>query len=323
MRRHAVLLLLVACTGCRAIDRRDATPFLVDNARLLTPAQAARIEEYHRQLLADLDVHFAIVTLDAPAASIERTAEKLFADYAVGSRTRGARGLLLVVDPVKGQTRIETGYDLEAAFPDGFVGYIQREQMGPYYAAGQPADGVVAAVELLVGRLMASPDARVPSQIAEKPVYLSGGGGANAQPAAVAESLATAQDTSGRFGAQPSAAAAFETYLAVLAAGNRSPQLGIYASETRRMLSQRIVTPAQQRNELAAIRAVESSRTMTVDGSLAVIRFPASREVPPYFLRREADGWTIDLAAAARIIGFDQLNRWYVRDPKSEFAFGL
>jgi hypothetical protein len=45
--------------------------------------------------------------------------------------------------------------------------------------------------------------------------------------------------------------------------------------------------------------------------------------VPPYFLRRQANGWTIDLATASRVIGFDQLNQWYVRDTSTEFAFGL
>jgi hypothetical protein len=39
--------------------------------------------------------------------------------------------------------------------------------------------------------------------------------------------------------------------------------------------------------------------------------------------RRDDAGWTIDLASTARIIGFDRMNRWFVRDRNTEFAFGL
>jgi hypothetical protein len=85
----------------------------------------------------------------------------------------------------------------------------------------------------------------------------------------------------------------------------------------------RRITDRQQRSELAAIQAVNARRLLTERGDLAVIRFVDAPWVPPYFFRGQPGGWTIDLAATSHVIGFDRSNRWYVRDPNTEFAFGL
>lgn len=103
----------------------------------------------------------------------------------------------------------------------------------------------------------------------------------------------------------------------------KDPGLGVYSPETRKLLGARRITDGQQRSELAEIQAVYAGRILTERGDLAVIRFSDARRVPPYFFRRQPAGWTIDLAATSRVIGFDRSNQWYVRDPNSEFAFGL
>jgi hypothetical protein len=131
-----------------------------------------------------------------------------------------------------------------------------------------------------------------------------------------------AQRSASDFGPQSSPEAAFAAYLRVLEEGVRSPDLGLYTPATRDLLRARVVTRTQQRNELAAIRTVHGTRTVRQQGDLAVIRFD-SRQVPPYFLRRQRDGWTLDLAAASRVIRFDQRNQWFIDDRTTEFAFGF
>jgi hypothetical protein len=131
------------------------------------------------------------------------------------------------------------------------------------------------------------------------------------------------QVSTASFGPQPSADAAFAAYLRVLEDGIRDADLGLYSPETRKLLRARRITEQQRTNELAAIRAVYPTRVVVEQGALAVIKFPGSTLVPPYFFRHEPGGWTIDLAVANGIIGFDQLNRWYVRNARSEFAFGF
>lgn len=126
-----------------------------------------------------------------------------------------------------------------------------------------------------------------------------------------------------QYGPQASVDAAFSTYVRLLENHVADPHLGIYSPETQKFLESRRITEAQQRNELTEIQAVYSRRTIMEAGDLAVMRFSGSTRVPPYFFRKRATGWTIDLSATSRVIGFDQSNQWYVRDPRNEFAFGL
>ena len=127
-----------------------------------------------------------------------------------------------------------------------------------------------------------------------------------------------------RFAAQPSPDAAFAAYVEVLRQGVTSPDLALYAPETRAWLRDRRITRSMQRSELAVLEAAAPSRRVRDDGaSRAVVCFPGHPEAPPYFLRRSAEGWTIDLMVMSRVIAFDRANRWAVRDPNSQFAFGL
>ena len=105
-------------------------------------------------LLRDLDIHFKAVFLVGRGGDIDRTAVELFDRYRLGMQTRAARGVLLVVDPVGQQVRLEIGYDLEGLFPDGFVGRVEEEQMAPFFAAGRIGAGVAAMVGLLVARAL-------------------------------------------------------------------------------------------------------------------------------------------------------------------------
>jgi hypothetical protein len=150
-------------------------------------------------------------------------------------------------------------------------------------------------------------------------VLISGVGGSHC-PLLAQPDTAQAADS---YPAQPTVEAALGTYLRVLQNRVKDPSLGIYSAATRELLRGRPVSDAQQRAEFAAIQRVQDGRLVREEGIRAVISFPASRQVPPYFFRRESGGWTIDLATASRVIGFDQSNEWYVRNPDNEFAFGL
>jgi hypothetical protein len=317
----ALLFLLLLLPAC---ELPWTETFLSDQARLLTDAQSNRIKAYHEKLLEDLDIHFCVVILKETPALIEEKADELFKSYSLGSKTRGAKGLLLIIDPQGRQTRIETGYGLEPMFPDAFVSYIQNQQMAPFYKAGRVPEGIEATVELLVAQAMKAIDANDydPAEIHERLPQYSGGAGANAL---LAESNTQTMPAvaSGDYGPQPSADAAFSEYLLVLENRVRNPSLGLYSEETQTLLRTRLITEAQQGNELSEIRAVYETRSVKERGDFAVIQFSGSRRVPPYFFRKRGDAWTIDLSAASRLIGFDHLNQWCIRDKNSEFSFAF
>ena len=145
-----LLLLLLAASGCK--DKNDTALFVDDQANLLSSEQRDRIVRINKKLLEDIDIHFLVVTLDTPALDLDAKAVDLFEDRELGKKTGGARGMLFLVDPEGKAVRLETGFDLEGIFTDAFTGYVEREQMLPFFAAGRIAPGIEATVELLVAR---------------------------------------------------------------------------------------------------------------------------------------------------------------------------
>ena len=130
------LLLALVC-GCSSGNDR----FVEDPAGLLDTPARVRLAGYHAVLLRDLDIHFKAVFLAGRSGDIDRTAVELFDHYRLGMQTRAARGVLLVVDPVGQQVRLEIGYDLEGVFPDGFVGRRRRHHGNPSGAVSETRAG--------------------------------------------------------------------------------------------------------------------------------------------------------------------------------------
>ena len=90
-----------------------------------------------------------------------------------------------------------------------------------------------------------------------------------------------------------------------------------------RALLQRGYSGGQQSREGSVLsRAIDQAQTV-VNGDLAVIVFATSDEASPYFLRRGAEGWQVDLASMARYIGFDAENHWYIRSTGHPYSFAF
>jgi uncharacterized protein len=312
-----VTALLTACQ-----DKRE-TAFVDDRSGLLTPERVARLTNYHEKLLQDLDIHFQLTLLPESPGDLDQEAVQLFEDLQLGGTTNGARGVLLLVDPAGRQVRLEIGYDLEGVFPDGFVGYVEREQMAPFFAAGRVVDGVEATVELLVGRALGE----VPAELhgAVNLEHLSGGGGAriDLDIGTGTEAKPALEDRS-PYSAQPSPRQTLERYLDVLQQHVKDPELGIYTPETRAFFGQWLVTDAQQNNERKELKKRLPEVEERIAGDLAVLRFPvANRQTSPYLLRRAAEGWQLDMAAMSRLIGFNHKNQWFFRSRDHEFMFAF
>ena len=102
----AALLLALAVTAPAA-----GQDLVDDGADLLDDAEQAHLSEYHTYLLADHDIDYRVVTIEA-AEDIDLYAVRRFEDGAVGARSGTGRGLLLVVDPRQDRVRLEVGYAL-------------------------------------------------------------------------------------------------------------------------------------------------------------------------------------------------------------------
>ena len=317
---------LFTAVGCK--NNNDAYLFVDDQAELLSPEQRERIAALNQRLLEDLDIHFLVVTLESPAVDLDAKAVELFDARALGEKTSSARGMLFLVDPKGKAVRLETGYDLEGIFTDAFAGYVEREQMLPFFAAGRIAPGIEATVEMLVTRaLKANEDGddtlawngKTPKG------HLSGGGGAKTD-IHVGDQLPekSASPLARDFGPQPSPMQALDKYLQVLSQHIKDPDLGIYTPRTRDFFRQWVVTNAQQDNGLRSLERVVQAAETLVEDDLGVIRFPVEdRHASPYFLEKGDQGWMLDFYAMNQLIRFNHKNQWHFVKTEHKFSFAF
>lgn len=318
------ILLLVGREDIAGLfERGDAASAVDDRARVLEPAENARIAEYHAALRAAYDIDYRVLATDA-GANLEHTARDYFTAARVGSSSANGRGLLLVIDTADERVRLEVSTSLEGVYTDAFVSYVQNRQMAPFFAAGRVADGIVATTELIVGRAQ---ETQAAAGFAPAMPSRSMGGGASA-PAAIgapADTAAPLERPTQRVevaGLDPLQVVA--TYQERMAQRDARADLELYSSATVAMLRNWVVTPAQMDN------VARTYRRCTVDGvrirgDVAVVRYGLDeRQCAPYFLRREGAAWKLDLATLAAAIRFNHENEWrFQKPPPADYAFAF
>jgi len=324
----AVIFAVIFFILSGACRHESGSDFIDDNGNVLTVHEKGHIVLLCEKLLTDLDIHIKVVTLRESPPDINRRAVDIFADYKLGEKTRGARGILFLVDPEGKQVRLEIGCDLEPVFTDGFTGYIERGQMGPFFRSGRVGAGIEATIELLVGRAIAAAgiqDAGLKPDDSSEENHYSGGGGAVAGVEIGSGSPEKrAASSPEKYSAQPSPGMALRTYMEVLALHVNDPNLGLYTPETRAFFREWIVTDAQQDNSLRGLERVAGRGILSLQGDRAVIRFPVDdRNAPPYFFRKDSRGWMIDFITMNRAIRFNHKNQWFFHNTDHDFMFGF
>ncbi|ABA89311.1 protein of unknown function DUF477 [Syntrophotalea carbinolica DSM 2380] len=312
------LSLLQAACGDRYID---------DRAGLMGSDEQTRLRTFQDKLLQELDIELQVVVLDTSPGDLDDAAVTLFEKRGIGERTKGARGVLLLIDPAGRQVRMEIGYDLEGIFPDAFVGYIEQRQMAPFFEAGRIGAGIEATVELVVGKVLGAIDegSYAPAEEAGGLAHLSGGAGARSTVAIDSGIPAKPRlDDASGFAAQASPEQSLAVYLEVLRARVKDPELGLYSADTRAFFRKWLVTDAQQDNERRTLEAhIGQGQVLRHDGR-AVVRFPVTeRGAAPYFLIRGEEGWMLDFASMSILVGFNHRNQWHMRSLDHPFMFAF
>lgn len=323
-----VITLIVLSVDGRCLSREALPDFIDDRPGLLTQREKDRIARFHHALLNDLDIHIKVVVLETSCTDLDQEAVRLFQEYVPGTATRGAKGILFLVDPKGHQVRLEIGYDLEHIYTDGFIGYIERKQMVPFFQADRVGPGIEATVELLVGKALGAIDESTYTLQAERPRvgdHLSGGAGARTN--VTIGSRAPEKDSirpTHEFGPQHTPEETLKRYMTVLRLHIKDPDLGIYTAETQAFFRKWLVTDAQQDNELNSLVKIIDQGTLFQNGDRAVIRFPiANRQVPPYFFRCGPEGWMLDFASMTRLIRFNHRNQWFFTTKNHDFMFAF
>lgn len=145
-------LLIPAVHGETAFPAKPATNIYVqDFAGILTPETEARLLEIGYELDQKTTAQLAVVTVNSlENMTVEDFAIGLFREWGIGTKEKN-NGVLLLIAPTEGQSRIEVGYGLEGALPDGKTGRIQGEYMLPKFQAGDFDGGTTDGYLTLAG----------------------------------------------------------------------------------------------------------------------------------------------------------------------------
>ncbi len=288
--------------------RLDASQMVEDSAALLSDEERRHLGLVHELLRDDYAIDYRVVT--APSiADINRFAVERFEALLPGEA--GGGGMLLVIDPVTNLVRLEIGYALEGQFPDAFIAYIEQRQMVPFFQANRIADGILAASELVVTR---AKRAKAGSGTLGE-IWLEGSGGGGATSRARIDEGQDPVTWQGSNVFQPGAmpGVTLAAYFKAMAARNGDPGLPLYSVETKKMLQNWVMTPAQMDGLVAAYRNCQAEPAIfDAMQRLAVLRYPPlERACAPFFFVREGGGWLLDLTMMQRAIRFGRTNAWH------------
>jgi len=151
--RLAVVAVLAA--GCLSPAARadEATPpvpeyhgYVNDYAGVIAGPRAAQLERFLDQVHEKTGAQFAVLTVKSCAPeepSVYKT--RVFQTWGIGDKER-RDGLLLLVAIEERSLQFETGYGLEGTLPDGWEARMLRDLAVPRFRAGDPAEGITAAV---------------------------------------------------------------------------------------------------------------------------------------------------------------------------------
>jgi uncharacterized protein len=150
-RRLSVVVLLLATTAAPRAQE-DAVPippytgYVTDVAEVIGDERQAQLESFLDQLQQKTGVQFAVLTLASTAPEEPSTFKtRVFNAWGIGDAERDD-GLLLLIAMEQRQARFETGYGLEGTLPDGWQSRMIRDLLVPRFRAGEPEEGITAAV---------------------------------------------------------------------------------------------------------------------------------------------------------------------------------
>ena len=307
--------------------RMSSETRIFDNADLIKDKNSLDVHLKTLYTLADIDMVVVTVT-DLQGNNIDDVANKLLSNWKIGENTSGHKGILFLLSVDEEIVRFEIGYDLEWIYPDSFVGYIERDQMAPYFQSGRIQTGIAATLEMIIARANEEivtntydPDDKI-DNLSED--YYSGGAGAteNVQikTVTIPDKANYPDDIKSLFIPQPTPEDAFLLNIEKCKRHIRGYDFDLYTNETREISKNWAFTKAQMDNEVRDTRG--KTFRVFIKEELAIIVFePKYRNCPPFYLVKNERGWQLDIATMSRTIHFDMRNRSHMSESKYTTLF--
>ena len=180
-----LMLLMLALSGNVAVAQTfpALTGRVVDEANLLDPAQEAALTAKLQGLETRTNRQFVVATLNSlQGYDIADYGYQLGRHWALGQDGKGEtekdNGAILIIAPNERKLRIEVGYGLEPVLTDGFSSSVIRNDITPFFKAGDFAGGINAGVDKVITQIELPPEeaAKVAAEAA-KSQKNSGDGG--------------------------------------------------------------------------------------------------------------------------------------------------
>ncbi len=151
----AIAALFAAALGAEPLTSipnprtRDGS-WVTDTAGALRPETIARLNSTIGELERTNGAEMAVVVIKSlDGLAVEEAAVKLFELWGIGKKHKD-NGLLLLWSTGDRRVRVEVGYGLEGALPDGKVGAILDTYVIPKFKAGSFDQGVLDGVDALI-----------------------------------------------------------------------------------------------------------------------------------------------------------------------------
>lgn len=136
------VLILLIHTSSFAIVSPTNEFYVNDYANLLNTETKEYIINTNKNLNSQTGVQIVVVTVPSlEGESLEEYATELFRNFGIGDKTKN-NGVLLLLALEERQFRVEVGYGLEGALPDGKTGRIQDEYIIPYLKQDNWNEGI-------------------------------------------------------------------------------------------------------------------------------------------------------------------------------------
>ena len=169
-----VLWLLLAAPAFAALTFPALSGRVVDEAKLLTPAQ----RNAYIQMLAEHESktgnQVVIVTLKSlQGQEIEEYGYKLGRAWGIGQKDKN-NGVLFIIAPKEHRVRIEVGYGLEGQLTDAMSSAIIQQSVLPYFKTDDYAGGIQAGTSAILSILEGKPVSFVQPQSGNNPDQTTG-----------------------------------------------------------------------------------------------------------------------------------------------------
>lgn len=322
MRRFVFLLFLLLFLGCSSDRTLPSLPahrpsdsrWCFDYTGTLPHSLIQRVDNEGYSIRKHFDVDFVVMLVPSLKGRelVQLTAE-LFTQWEIGKNTKGKKGILILIARKEQQIKIEVGYDLEAIYPDIYIGQVEREFLKEFIEQADWDRGLLSTLENFLERLYRKNlvnEVRAAAAPAYDNKYYSQGAGAQTSftyGGALNKALPpTSPERRKYFSPQDSPKEAFERYMELLALNLADKTLDIYSDQSKIFYSNWRTASGQRRAEYEAAQG--KNYIVKEQGKYAVVMAPFNTSIDeficqcPYFFVRSTAGWHIDINTMSRTL---------------------